>query len=511
MTTRVEPPGARQALREAARSRTVWLGFGGTSLILLGSLSPAYLPQASPAWDVLRALRLDGDITKWAGTVLTLMGLVVLVEAWLRLRPSRRDALGRPQLRHWAVLLIVGAPLAVGPPIFSHDAYSYAAQGWLLHNGINPYEVGPGVLPGQFADQVSWEWRDTPAPYGPLSLRISQFFVVAAGFDPIYSALLQRVPALVGVGLIGWCVPRIARRMGVAPSAASWFAVLNPILVIDFIGGMHNDSLMVGLMLLGIWLTMRLAAGLDENRRRGSWHGLMPWVSGSIVVGLAATIKQPAILAAVGLPFMVHPWHTWRATAVVGALIRAILSLAVAAGVFFLVSYLTGLGLGWTNAVHVPGSVDTVSPSTVIGYVIQFPINLLGLDPSGRAAVLTMRTIGWAVFAVGTVILAVRHIGTRPLHFTSWAFILFGLSAPALHSWYMLWGGVLFPMTRPRQQWLRAAIVMTVVLLGYAALNFSIRNGPWLLALLMIGVILWSVHSHELTQKWSAEEAPEAA
>lgn len=118
-----------------------------------------------------------------------------------------------------------------------------------------------------------------------------------------------------------------------------------------------------------------------------------------------------------------------------------------------------------------------------------------------------MRTIGWVVFVVGTVVLAVRHLGARPLHFTSWSFILFGLSAPALHSWYLLWGGVLFPMTRPRQRWLRAAIVMTVVLLGYAALNFSIRNGPWMLGLLMIGVILWSVHSHELTQKWSADES----
>ena len=143
----------------------------------------------------------------------------------------------------------------------------------------------------------------------------------------------------------------------------------------------------------------------------------------------------------------------------------------------------------------------------MIGYIIQFPINLLGLDPTGRVAVLTMRTIGWVVFVVGTVVLAVRHLGARPLHFTSWSFILFGLSAPALHSWYLLWGGVLFPMTRPRQRWLRAAIVMTVVLLGYAALNFSIRNGPWMLGLLMIGVILWSVHSHELTQKWSADES----
>ncbi|HBX81718.1 MAG TPA: hypothetical protein DEH05_11520, partial [Propionibacteriaceae bacterium] len=64
-------------------------------------------------------------------------------------------------------------PLLAAPPIFSHDAYSYAAQGWLMYNGLNPYEVGPGTLPGAFADQVAWVWRQTPSPYGPLSLEIS--------------------------------------------------------------------------------------------------------------------------------------------------------------------------------------------------------------------------------------------------------------------------------------------------------------------------------------------------
>lgn len=70
------------------------------------------------------------------------------------------------------------------PPIFSHDAYSYAAQGWLVHNGINPYDAGPGVLPGSFADQVSWVWRDTPAPYGPLSLQLQHLVVELTGFRP---------------------------------------------------------------------------------------------------------------------------------------------------------------------------------------------------------------------------------------------------------------------------------------------------------------------------------------
>lgn len=478
--------GLLAGIGTAVRTRAVRFGLLGSLAILAGSLSPAYLPQVSPVWEVLYQLELDGDFSKWAGTFLTMVGLALLLEAWLRLRPDRRRRAGLPQLRHGSVLLVIGFPLLFGPPIFSHDAYSYAAQGWMLANGINPYEVGPGVLPGTFADQVAWVWRDTPAPYGPLALRMSHWIVVAAGFDPIWSALLMRIPALVGVVIIGLLVPRIASRLGVDPAAASWFAVLNPILVIDFIGGMHNDSLMTALMLLGIWLTMRFRI----------------WVLGAAVVGLAAAIKQPALLAAVALPFLVTPWTSWRGRPLLWAAARALLSLGVAVAVFAGVSIATGLGFGWINAVNVPGMVDTVSPFTIIGHIIQWPVNLLGIDPTGRTAVLVSRTVGMVVCAIGIVWLAVRHLGRRPLHFVSWSFLLFAFCAPAIHSWYVLWGGVLFPMTRPSNRWLRVAIVVTAVLLGYAAMNFALRNGPWLLAILLAWAIFESVKSHELDQDW---------
>src|SRR5690606_15662661 len=129
----------------------------------------------------------------------------------------------------------------------------------------------------------------------------------------------------------------------------------NPILVIDFIGGMHNDSLMTGLMLLGVWIAMR-------------WRA---WWLGAAVVGVAAAIKQPAFLVAVALPFLVVPWSSWRWRSVTGAALRAVASLGIAVAVFAGASVATRLGFGWINAVHVPGLVDTVSPFSVLGHVIQ--------------------------------------------------------------------------------------------------------------------------------------------
>lgn len=456
----------------------------GSLSILIGSLSPAYLPQASPIWDVLRAWSIDGPVVKWVGTILTLAGLGLLLESWFRLRPSRRRALGQPQLRHWAVLLIIAFPFLLGPPIFSHDAYSYAAHGWLIHNQINPYDVGPGVLPGYYADQVAWVWRETPAPYGPLALKMSQPLVWLAGYEAFWSAILMRLPALIGVGLIGYLVPRIARRVRVAPEAASWFVTLNPILVIDYVGGSHNDSLMTGLMLLGIWIAMRYRA----------------WWWGAAVIGVAAAVKQPAFLAAVALPFLVTPWTSWRPVSTLVAAVRSLASLGIAVAVFAGISWATGLGFGWINAVNVPGMVDTVSPFTVVGHIVQFPVNALELDPTGRAVVRAFRGLGMVVAAVGIGALAVLYLGKQPLRFISWSLILFALCAPAIHSWYLLWGAVLLPMTHPSQRMLRSAIVVTVILLAYGAANFGIRNGLGILAVLLAGAVYWITHSHELSQ-----------
>ncbi len=471
-------------LRQAASTRAVWFGFLGTLGILLGSLSPAYLPQASPVWDGLRALGIDGTATKVLGTVATLLGLALLLEAWFRLRPARRRRLGQPQLRHWAVLTIVALPFVFGPPIFSHDAYSYAAHGWLIHNNLDPYQVGPGILPGYYADQVAWVWRETTAPYGPLALWISEGIVNLAGFDPFLSAVLMRLPALAGVALIGALVPRIAGRVGVDPAAASWFAVLNPILIIDFIGGAHNDALMVGLMLLGIWTAMRTRA----------------WWLGALIVGAAASVKQPAFLAAVALPFLVTPWTSWRPRAVAWAAARVLASVALAVGVFALISVVSGMGFGWINAITVPGMAETISPFTLIGHVLQWPATALGWDPSGVAVLTATRAVGTAVGIAGIAYLAYRHLGERPLTFLAYSFLWFALCLPALHSWYLLWGAVLLPMARPSSRVLRFAIVVTVMLLGFAAMTFGLRNGPWILVLVLFAAAYWIMHTHELSQ-----------
>ncbi|WP_203568669.1 polyprenol phosphomannose-dependent alpha 1,6 mannosyltransferase MptB [Aestuariimicrobium ganziense] len=476
----------RHQLTDAWRDSNVRRGVLGTGLIALGSLTPAYLPRNSPWWPLMRAMHLDNTASKIVGTLMVLGGVALLVEAWFRLRPWRERSADAAHayvhLRHWAVLLIWGAPFLLAPPIFSHDAYSYAAQGWLIHNGINPYEAGPGTLPGAFADQVAWVWRFTPAPYGPLSLQIQHLLVDLFRYDPYVSALAMRIPALAGVVMIGVFLPRLARRMGIDPAGAAWFGVLNPVLVIDFIGGAHNDSLMMGLVVAGLYLAQRLR-----------WA----WPLAAVLVGLAAAIKQPALLAACVLPLLHREWRSWEPVEVFITAGRVLASLAVAAATFALVSVATGLGFGWYNAVNVPGLVVTVSPSTVLGQGLQLLFDALEWDRAADLAVRWSRTVGLVVSAVVTVALSVTVARRRPITFLSWSWLVIAFGAPALHSWYVLWGGLLLPLTRPGMKVVRIAVWTTVILLAYAAVNLSWRNGAVALGVAALAGYGWQSHLHD--------------
>lgn len=474
-------------LRAAANSKAVWGAFAGSVCVLMGSLSPAYLPQASPFWSWLPRTSQGVGVLRWVGTVLTMLGIALLFVAWFRLQPRDRSQRERPPLRNWAVLSIVCVPLLVAPPVFSHDVYSYVAHGWLLHNGLDPYQVGPGALPGYVADQVSWVWRETPAPYGPLSLRISQGLATIAGFDPLKAALLHRIPAIVGVALIGFAVPRIAGILRMNRAFASWFVLLNPLLLIDFVGGAHNDALMTGCMVFGIWLTLRF---------RDRWFAILV---GAVAVGVGASIKQPAALAAVALPFLVRPWTSWKLRPMLDAVGRSLLALGISVLTFVIITFATGLGFGWLRSSDVPGQVDTIAIVVLLGRGVQSIFDAGGHEAAGALAFELIRKSGYVVILVGMVIFAVKYLGAQPVRFVSWALLWFALWVPAMHSWYFQWGAVLLPMTQPPKRLMRVAMLMTAGLLTFNALNFGMRNGPWPVMLVLVAVIAWGIYTHELS------------
>ncbi|MBK8461677.1 MAG: polyprenol phosphomannose-dependent alpha 1,6 mannosyltransferase MptB [Nigerium sp.] len=445
----------------ALRVGPVRLGLVGTTLLALGALSPAYLPQASPYWPTMRTLGLD---TWWARALATAMviGAVgLLIVAWFRIRPAiYRD------VKHWAVLAWWSLPLLFAPPIFSHDAYSYAAHGWLLHNDLNPYEASPSVLPGTFADQVAWLWRYTPSPYGPLSLTMSHWLVEAAGLNPYYSAVAQRIPALIGVALLVHYLPRIAVQLRLDPRRTAWFATINPLMVIDLVGGAHNDALMLGMIALALHFAYR------------GWF----WPA-VVAVGVGMSIKQPALLAAVPVAVIGSGWASWRPPDLLRVLPRALMTVAGVIGVFVGVTLLTGLGFGWISAMAVPGMIVTLAPFSLLGWALQHLLEFLGLTDAAAWAMPAARAVSSAIMTGVIGWLFVRFARTRPLSFMTWAYLAFAAFGPALHTWYLLWGALFLPLARTSERTLRVAAGVTSVLLVYGAGNLAWRNDAVALAL----------------------------
>lgn len=461
------------SLAAAAQLRMVQLGFLGLIFIAVGTFTPAYLPQNSPWWNYLRALALDNYPTRVIGTIITILGLFILIISWLKLRPAK---LG--EVKPWAVFSLWIIPLLFVPPVFSHDAYSYAAQGWLVYNGLNPYEVGPGALPGAFADQSSWIWRYTPTPYGPLAIMISAGLDWIVGFNPYYAALMQRVPSLLGAILVVVLLPKISARMSIDSRFTSWFSIMNPLFIIEFVGGCHNDAWMFGLIVLAIWLAYR-----D-----------LFWL-GAICLGVAAAIKQPALMAAYPIALVNYPWRTWKETPKVA--LRVLFSMTIAIGVFVVISLLTGLNFGWINATGVPGLVISLAPFTLIGWVLQQVFNISGISLSifevnlaGSGIITLFRLFGLVLLVLLLFRWALTKAPTKPMTFLSWGYLAVALCGPALQTWYLSWGGLLFPLARPGRQAIKSAVLITTVLLGFEACNLAWRNDSNPLVFAVIGLVL---------------------
>lgn len=461
-------------LFDALATGPVMAGVLGSLMLVLGSLTPAFLPRASQA---------GGDLTRvpWAGSILVLVGCALVAQGWFGLRPGRAvpTRSGHPP-RYGAVLVLWSAPLVCGPPILSGDAYAYAAQGWLLFQGLDPYQVGPGALPGPWSDQVDPTWLQTPTPYGPLSLTLQWMTVAVAGTDNAYGAAwAMRLWALLGTGLLAFAVPRIAGRLGLDQRWATWLGVLNPLVLLHFVGGAHNDALMMGLVALALLLAV--------NKH-------LFWAA--VAVGLAAGVKQPAVLALVAVtvlslrpgpepPGRARAWPTGR------QLGHCCIALVVVVGTFLLSS--VGYGFGWLAAMSVPGGAMTLAPFTQLGAGLQLLLNQFGRYAEGELVFALVRAAGLVVAGCVIVWLALRVASRKPMTSLVGAFAALVVGFPALHAWYLLWPGTLIGLLpradtarEPRLWWLW--IGLTMFWIAYAVGDFALRNQTWPLALVAVAV-----------------------
>lgn len=127
---------------------------------------------------------------------------------------------------------------------------------------------------------------------------------------------------------------------------------------VHLIGGAHNDTLMVGVVVFAIWLSLQQVPRVSASLM------LAP-----IVIGLAMALKQQAglaVVAAAGLPVAAQlvklPWA--QRVLVLGW--RSALAAVIALTTFVAVSLATGLGFGWTAWLSQMGRARTMTLSVTI-------------------------------------------------------------------------------------------------------------------------------------------------
>ncbi len=396
-------------------------------------------------------------------------GVLALCGAWLGIgrRLSRSPALGV------GALLGIGAlwslPLWVSPALFSHDMYSYLAQGTLLHHGVDPYQHAPTALAGlhqtRVLGTVSPFWRHTTAPYGPTFIGLAGLIAGVTGSHQVLGVLLMRAIEFVGLALLAVFVPRLARVTGADPARATWLAVISPLVLLELVGAGHNDALMAGLLVAGVVLAVQRRPLLAIA-----------------VCALAATVKLPAVAAIVLIAIC---WARAEPRRVGSVLAR---SAVVTAVVLLAAGVISGVGLHWISGgmLSTPGRVRlAITPGTAIGHSLSSVLRSLGVLAKPKPLESAFGDLTLALTVALGIILCRRVRYERLPLYLGVLLVASVLGGPAAWPWYLTWGVALLAATAltQRSRVIPAVLVASVLVIWPdGTVLLPIGSSPYVLA-----------------------------
>jgi len=268
------------------------------------------------------------------------------------------------------------------------------------------------------------DFRDATSVYGPLFTLASYplgLIGVAAGMWAMKAAAAASV---LGVAAV---VARLAASRGIAPAPAAALVVLNPLVLVDVVGGAHNDALMMLALVGGVALVLTARE-----------------TTGGLAMAAASAIKLPAAVAA---PFAV--------IGAAGSGRRVRLLVGLAAGV----AALTAVALAIFGT-SVANGLEFLSGSQQRVSYHSFPATVargIGVDVDvTRAAFAGV----YALFAVWLLVWTAR--GGDWVRAAAWAMVGLLCATVYLVPWYVLWALPLVAVARDR-----ILVVITLALCAY--------------------------------------------
>jgi alpha-1,6-mannosyltransferase len=326
--------------------------------------------------------------------------------------------------RAWVAIAVLVAVFAAVPPLFSHDIYSYVdyARLGVLHD-LDPYVFKPDSFPADPA-YAHVTWTDVTSAYGPL-FTLATYPLARL---PVWAAVAAlKLAAGASVLAIAALVARLAPSRGVSPLGAAAFVALNPVVLLQVVGGGHNDALAMLAAMVGVTavLSARPASG-----------------GAAFVAALA--IKVPAATAA---PFALLDAARIRLSPPQGGVkvgsagIRLLLGAGIAALAIGLAAY-AAFGWHWLHAIELIGNHQG---KTTHMSVPTTTARIAGLDEGA------VRATALVLYCIAVVYLLIRTWrGADWLRMSAWASLGLLLATAWLLPWYLIWALPLGALSRDR-------------------------------------------------------------
>ncbi|WP_258863141.1 polyprenol phosphomannose-dependent alpha 1,6 mannosyltransferase MptB [Corynebacterium renale] len=433
-----------------------WLGVLGSLIIGLAALGAGALPVVHSPYADFPGGSLLAQMLPTA-TVVCFVGVVMLVVAWLGLSPFAGIRLidGSPR-RHglvsegmlWRTFAAWVFPLLFTAPLFTQDVYSYLAQGSITNQGMDPYSAGPIDLLGvehDLARSVPFIWAHSPSPYGPVALGFASLVSSLTNDSIVLGVLFHRLLAVVGIVAMGWALSHLARRCGVPPASALWLGMLNPLVLLHLVGGIHNEALMFGFMMVGLEFGFRGNERLRDLQRIdlrtiGWWGSAVALQTCGGLVKVSAFLSLAFFAMALARDLRAVGRNHFRAMGISFSLHVLIVLATVAT-----VTLLTGIGLGWITGQGGAAQIRSwMSLTTDIGVISGWIGMVLGLGDHTDAMLSLTRTVGIVIAGAWTArMLYATYVGNvYAMGGLGVSMFVVVILFPVVHPWYILWAVV---------------------------------------------------------------------
>ena len=248
--------------------------------------------------------------------------------------------------------------------------------------------------------------------------------------------------------LCSWGVVRGASSRGALPVETVIAGVANPGVLIVFVAGIHNDAVMIALVIAAIALAVT----------KRPW-----WALG--VAGLAVTVKAPAALAVLAIA-----WWSWKGTWHRRA-VAMVAALTLTVGMLVVTGVGSGGGFTWLRS----ASLGSVASS----FSVLLPA---GITSSAAANAVQLVGILAAVVLVLSVPRGRSWVGALAL-----GFAVMALCAANPQPWYLLWALPMVACTLGNGGVQRAAILVLCAMTAWSELPFGVL--VWFAGIIALAVI----------------------